>query len=95
MKRDKTLSSLYSCPGFKASSQLEGTFRDPQARIVVLQRRKKVVRSVQVAGCELKGVMTGRQNMFGMSMREGDVSIYDMSDGAFIVQNARRCMWSD
>ena len=45
MKRDKTLSSLYSYPGFKASSQLEGTFRDPKARIVVLQRRKKVVRS--------------------------------------------------
>ena len=75
MKRDKTLSSLYSYPGFRASGQLEGTFRDPQARIVVLQRRKKVVRSVHVAGCVLKVVMTRRQNRFGMSMREGGESI--------------------
>ncbi|MFH1654383.1 MAG: transposase [Pseudomonadota bacterium] len=29
---------MYSYPGFRASGQLEGTFRDPQARIVVLHR---------------------------------------------------------
>jgi len=41
MKADKTLQELFSFSGFKASTQLEGKFGDPKARIITLTRQKK------------------------------------------------------
>jgi hypothetical protein len=41
MKRVQTLSALFSFPGFRARSRLQGIFGDPPARLVTLVRRKK------------------------------------------------------
>ena len=41
MKTCKTLSELYSHPGFRARSKLTGVYGDPYARIIKLVRRQK------------------------------------------------------
>jgi len=41
MKEKKSLSALYSFPGFRARSQLKGIYQDQPARVVELQRRQK------------------------------------------------------
>ena len=41
MKTNKTLSDLFSFPGFRARSKLKGVFGDSPARIVTLVRRQK------------------------------------------------------
>lgn len=41
MKTCKTLSELYSHPGFRARSKLTGVYGDPYARVVKLARRQK------------------------------------------------------
>lgn len=40
MKQAQTLSALFSFPGFRARSRLQGIFGDPHARLVTLIRRK-------------------------------------------------------
>jgi hypothetical protein len=42
MKHIQTLSALFSFPGFRARSRLQGVFGDPHARLVALVRRKKL-----------------------------------------------------
>lgn len=42
MKPVPTLSVLFSFPGFRARSRLQGVFGDPHARLLVLVRRKKL-----------------------------------------------------
>lgn len=41
MKTYKTLSEIYSHPGFRARSKLTGIFGDPYARVISLVRRQK------------------------------------------------------
>jgi len=41
MKRARTLSELYSFPGFHAAAQLKGVFGDPGVRIIHLCRKKR------------------------------------------------------
>jgi len=41
MKIDRTLTDLYSFPGFRARSKLKGMFGDSWTRIVTLARRQK------------------------------------------------------
>ena len=41
MKACKTLSELYSHPGFRARSKLTGVYGDPYARVIKLVRRQK------------------------------------------------------
>lgn len=41
MKTNKTLTELYSFPGFKAQSKLKGIFGDHTARIITLKRIQK------------------------------------------------------
>jgi hypothetical protein len=38
MKRVQTLSALFSFPGFRARSRLQGIFGDPPVRLVTLVR---------------------------------------------------------
>ena len=40
MQHTKTLSAVFSFPGFRARSRLQGIFGDPHARLVVLVRQK-------------------------------------------------------
>jgi hypothetical protein len=49
MKTNKTLSDLFSFPGFRARSKLKGVFGDSPARIVTLVRRQKKRRVPHVA----------------------------------------------
>lgn len=41
MKTCKTLSELYSHPGFRARNKLTGIYGDPYARVIKLVRRQK------------------------------------------------------
>ena len=41
MKTCKTLSELYSHPGFRARNKLIGIYGDPSARVIKLVRRQK------------------------------------------------------
>lgn len=40
MTRIQTLSALFSFPGFRACSRLQGIFGDPHARLITLVRPK-------------------------------------------------------
>ena len=57
MKKNGTLKSLYSFPGFEALQQLKPHWGDPDARIVTLKRRQKKV-SVPVASISNWDTMT-------------------------------------
>ena len=46
MKTCKTLSELYSHPGFRARNKLTGIYGDRYARVIQLVRRQKTVCSV-------------------------------------------------
>lgn len=41
MKQAQTLSALFSFPGFRSRSRLQGIFDDPYAGLAILVRRKK------------------------------------------------------
>jgi hypothetical protein len=41
MKKNTTLASLYSLPGYRARSKLQGMMSDPGARVITLVRRQK------------------------------------------------------
>lgn len=41
MKKNTTLASLYSLPGYRAQSKLQGMMSDPEARVITLVRRQK------------------------------------------------------
>ena len=82
MKHGRTLSELFSFPGFRARLQLSGLFGDPQARIVDLARRKKrwCVRDV-AAGTV--GTTTARCVGCGIRMRLAGASTCALSSGAW------------
>lgn len=58
MKRARTLSELYSFPGFHAAAKLKGVFGDPDVRIVKL-RRKKSLAPVPAVIARVARFMTG------------------------------------
>lgn len=65
MKRARTLSELYSFPGFRAAAKLKGVFGDPDVRIIHL-RRKKSLASVPVVAADAAQCMTGVYRRCGM-----------------------------
>lgn len=51
MKQAQTLSVLFSLPGFRVCSRLQGIFGDSHARLITLVRRKK---TVVCSGCRTR-----------------------------------------
>ena len=81
MQHTKTLSAVFSFPGFRARSQLQGIFGDPHARLVVLVRRKKR-RCAPAAGPDPGRSMTVRRGGCGIPMRPAGASTWRLSNGA-------------
>ena len=81
MQRTKTLSALFSFPGFRARSRLQGIFGDPHARLVVLVRQKKP-RCARAAGSGPGPSMTARHAAYGIPMRPAGDSTWSWSNGA-------------
>jgi len=88
MKRVQTLSALFSFPGFRARSRLQGMLVDPHARLVTLLRRKKrpCARAVE------RGTgpsTTARHAGCGIPMRRAGVSIWSLSNGEWPARAVR------
>ena len=82
MKRAHTLSALFSFPGFRARSRLQGIFGDPHARLVVLVRRKKR-RCAPAAGPATAPSMIARCAECGIPMPPGGASTWPLSSGGW------------
>ena len=82
MKQTQTLSALFSFPGFRARSRLEGIFGDPHARLVVLVRRKKLP-CVPAAGPATAPSMIARRAGCGIPMLRAGASIWRLSSGGW------------
>ena len=80
MTHTKTLSAVFSFPGFCARSQLQGIFGDPHARLVVLVRQKKP-RCARAAGSGPGPSMTARHAAYGIPMRRAGASTWPLSNG--------------
>ncbi|WHZ29169.1 MAG: hypothetical protein OJF51_003970 [Nitrospira sp.] len=82
MKRVQTLSALFSFPGFRARSQLQGIFGDPHARLVTLVRRKKPP-FARAVGHGTAPAMTAQPAGCGIPMRRAGVSTWRLSSGGW------------
>lgn len=82
MKQLQTLSALFSFPGFRARSQLQGIFGDPHARLVTLVRRKKR-RCAPGVGGGIASSTTARPAEYGIPMRLAGASISRLNNGAW------------
>ena len=79
MQHTTTLSALFSFPGFRARSRLQGIFGDPHARLVVLVRRKKR-RCVPAAESDPGRSTIVRRGGCGISMRPAGASTWRVSN---------------
>ena len=80
MKQAQTLSAVFSFPGFRARSRLQGIFGDAHARLVTLVRRKKPP-CVRAAELGTGPSMTAGRAECGTPMLRAGVSIWRMSNG--------------
>ena len=80
MQHTKTLSAVFSFPGFRARSQLQGIFGDPPARLVVLVRRKKLPCAPAVGRGTVPST-TARHAGCGIRMPRGGASTWHLSSG--------------
>lgn len=85
MAAKKTLSSLYSFPGFQAQSELQEIAVDPGARVITLKRLQKK-RDARAAGNNRARFMIPKSNAFGIYLRVGQESILSSSSGGFTVR---------
>lgn len=93
MKRVQTLSALFSFPGFRARSRLQGIFGDPHARLVTLVRRKKRP-CARAVGRGTAPSMTARRAECGILMPPAGASIWRSSNGAWPARAVRGYRWS-
>ena len=82
MKRIQTLSTLFSVPGFRARSRLQGIFGDPHARLVVLVRRKRLPCAPAVGRGTVPST-TARRAECGIRMPRAGASIWQLSSGGW------------
>jgi hypothetical protein len=63
MKTKTALISLYCFPGFRARSRFKGVFGDPNARIIIQERRqkKRLVPVVALAGASMTTLSIGSE----------------------------------
>jgi hypothetical protein len=82
MKDTQTLSALFSVPGFRARSRLQGIFGDPHARLVVLVRRKQPP-CARAARPGTGRSTIARRAECGIPMRRAGVSTWRLSSGGW------------
>ena len=80
MQHTKTLSAVFSFPGFRARSQLQGILGDSHARLVVLVRRKKR-RCAPAAGPDPGRSTTVRRGGCGTPMGPAGASTWRLNNG--------------
>ena len=88
MKHPQTLSVLFSFPGFRSRSRLQGIFGDPHARLVVLVRRKKQPCAPAV-GPGTAPSTTARHAGCGIPMPRAGVCIWHLSNGEWPARAVR------
>ena len=82
MKHPQTLSVLFSFPGFRAHSRLQGIFGDPHAKLITVIRRKKLPCAPAV-GHGTAPSTTARRAACGIPMRRAGVSTWRLSSGGW------------
>ena len=82
MKQAQTLSALFSFPGFRARSRLQGIFGDPHARLITLVRRKKLP-CARVAGLGIGPSTTAGHAECETPMPLAGASMWRMSNGGW------------
>lgn len=88
MKRIRTLSALFSFPGFRARSRLQGIFGDPRARLVTLVQRKKRACARAVGGGTAPST-TARCAGCGIAMLRAGAFIWHSSNGGWLARAVR------
>ena len=81
MKQTQTLSALFSFPGFRARSRLQGVFGDPHARLVVLVRRKKLPCAPAVGRSTAPS--TTARRAAGIQIPQAGASTWHLSSGGW------------
>ena len=88
MKHTQTLSAVFSFPGFRARSRLQGIFGDPHARLVTLVRRKKR-RCVPAVEPATEPSTTAPCAGCGIPMWQAGVSTWRLSSGGWLARAVR------
>ena len=88
MKQTRTLSALFSFPGFRARSRLQGIFGDPHARLITLVRRKNLP-CARAVGCGTAPSTTARRAGRGIPMRRAGASICRLNNGEWPARTVR------
>ncbi len=91
MKNPKTIRSLFTFPGFTASSELVGVFGDRYARVIQLKRRKKQP-SVLAVVTGAEGVTTRRSCGYVISPLPDGGSTWSSNAGVSIARGVTVCM---
>ena len=78
MKHSQTLAAVFSFPGFRARSRLQGVFGDPHARLITLVRRKKPPCARAVGPATVPSMIAGHAEC-GIPMRRGGASTWFLS----------------
>ena len=82
MKHPQTLSVLFSFPGFRAHSRLQGIFGDPHAKLITVIRRKKLPCAPAV-GHGTAPSLPAQHAGCGIPMRRAGGSTWWMSGGGW------------
>lgn len=88
MPHTKTLSAVFSFPGFRARSRLQGIVGDPHARLVVLVRQK-TPRCARAVGGDTAPSTTARRATCGIPMPPAGASIWRLSNGGWPARAVR------
>lgn len=88
METIKTLSDIYSCPGFRARARLKAHPKDPGGRIVELERRQKK-QFARAAAKRYQGSVTGVLTWFEIWMPEQPESILHSNTGGLPAHGAK------
>ncbi len=88
MKQTQTRSALFSFPGFRARSRLQGIFGDPHARLVGLVRRKKRL-CAPVVGCGTAPSTTAQHAECETPMSLAGASTWRLSKGGWLARAVR------
>jgi len=88
METIKTLNDIYSFPGFRARAKLNAHPKDPDGRIVELERRQKK-QCAQPAAKRYQGSVTGALTWSVTWMPEQPVSILHSNTGGLPAHGAR------
>ena len=91
MNRDRTLQELFSLPGFRENDQLQGKFGDPNSRVVVLSRQKKLPFALHV-GNIIKLIMIVKNMKHVILTHVAIVFTCGLKDDVYFACGAKVCV---